>query len=301
MKEKQKILVAIVVFTVAIGGLAALNYFKYKERGKLLAKIDSLEKEEKKANDMIRQIPELRAKKKSLSEIIDQYASILPPEEHTRHEAFAEIIDGYSQETQVVIQKVGYLEPEKAKGKKKKKKKGGAENFVRHRYRVKLVGEYQNFLRFINKIENHTRFLKIDEILIPSGKGQVLEGDIIYREEPGGRSIFRCHVRDGGPVGEAQRREPGAVKLDQFPDDAVFTQHLGDPEYEIGRSRAFGELSGELLGVAGDPAQPAAAAGPEQRRGPARGRNSAGRDRRDARFGRDTAGRRLLIESARRK
>ncbi len=166
INEKQKIIVAVLVFTLFTAILAALNYFRFAERGKLLASIDSLQKEEKKANQMIRQIPELRQRRKDLAQIIDQYVSILPPEQHIEHEAFANIIDGYSQDTLVVIQKVEYLNPEVAKGKKKKKKRSGADNFVRHRYRLKLIGEYRNFLRFINKIENHTRFLKIDEILI---------------------------------------------------------------------------------------------------------------------------------------
>ena len=165
INEKQKIIAAVLVFTLFTAVMAALNYFRFEERGTLLAKIDSLQKEGKKANEMIRQIPELRQRRKDLAQIIDQYVSILPPEQHIEHEAFANIIDGYSQETLVVIQKVEYLDIDAAKG-KKKKKRIGTDNFVRHRYRLKLIGEYRNFLRFINKIENHTRFLKIDEILI---------------------------------------------------------------------------------------------------------------------------------------
>ncbi len=165
INEKQKILAAVLVFTLFTAVMAALNYFRFEERGTLLAKIDSLQKEEKKANEMIRQIPELRQRRKDLAQIIDQYVSILPPEQHIEHEAFANIIDGYSQETLVVIQKVEYLDIDAAKS-KKKKKRIGTDNFVRHRYRLKLIGEYRNFLRFINKIENHQRFLKIDEILI---------------------------------------------------------------------------------------------------------------------------------------
>ena len=165
INEKQKIIAAVLVFTLFTAVMAALNYFRFEERGTLLAKIDSLQKEEKKANEMIRQIPELRQRRKDLAQIIDQYVSILPPEQHIEHEAFANIIDGYSQETLVVIQKVEYLDIGAAKG-KKKKKRIGTDNFVRHRYRLKLIGEYRNFLRFINKIENHQRFLKIDEILI---------------------------------------------------------------------------------------------------------------------------------------
>ncbi len=168
LNEKQKIIVSVAIFLVLLGGLLTLNYFKYKERKDLLAKMSSLEKEERAANAKIKQIPELRQKRTDLAAIVAQYANILPPEEHIQHEAFAEIIDGYSKDTQVVIQKVdAVIEEEEPDDKKKKaKKKKEDQNFIRHRYKVQLVGTFPNFRNFVNKIENHTRFLKIDEMNI---------------------------------------------------------------------------------------------------------------------------------------
>lgn len=159
--EKQKIILTVLVVLVILGGLGTLNYFKYVERSELLAKLNNLAKEEKQANDLIAQIPELRKKRADLANIIDQYTSILPREEHVEHEAFAEIIDGYRRETDVVIQETTYLHS--SDGEEEEEAEG---NFLRHRYRINLIGTFPNFLRFINKIENHTRFLKIDEIKI---------------------------------------------------------------------------------------------------------------------------------------
>jgi len=174
--EKQKIVLVLLVFLVVIGGLTALNYLKFRNRSELLAKIDALVAEETKANNKIKRIPELREKRASLANIIDEYAEILPKEEHTQHDAFVEIIDSYRKDTQIVIQKTEYL-----KGKEEVDKKGkptAKENFIRHRYRFKLVGTVPDFLRFINKIENHTRFLKIDAISIrPLGAGEDAGGD----------------------------------------------------------------------------------------------------------------------------
>ncbi len=160
LNERQKIILTAFVVVVLVGALGALNYTKFKERSDLLAKLENLRKEEKKANDLIAQIPELRTKRANLANIIDQYASILPLEQHIQHEAFAEILDNYRRETMVVIQEVEYLHSsdgveEEAEG-----------NFLRHRYRIGLIGTFPDFLRFINRIENHTRFLKIDEIKI---------------------------------------------------------------------------------------------------------------------------------------
>ncbi len=165
LSEKQKIVVTCLVFGLLIGGLITINVLKFRQRGELQAKIEGLQEEERKANQKIKRIPELRDKRAKLATIIDQYAEILPKEEHTQHDAFVEIIDGYRRDTQIVIQSVEYLKP-KVTRVKKGEVKTTQENFIRHRYQFKLVGTVPDFLRFINKIENHTRFLKIDAISI---------------------------------------------------------------------------------------------------------------------------------------
>jgi Tfp pilus assembly protein PilO len=163
LNEKQKIVLVILVFGLLVSGLVALNVMKYRSRSELLAKIDVLKEEEDKANNKIKRIPELRDKRLNLANIIDQYAEILPREEHTQQDAFVEIVDSFRRDTQLVIQRTEYLRPKQEGEEGKKKSK---ENFIRHRYRFKLVGTVPDFLRFMNKIENHTRFLKIDAISI---------------------------------------------------------------------------------------------------------------------------------------
>ena len=60
LNEKQKIIVATLVFVVLVGSLIASNVMKFNERKELMARHDNLVAEEKKANDRIAQIPELR-------------------------------------------------------------------------------------------------------------------------------------------------------------------------------------------------------------------------------------------------
>jgi hypothetical protein len=85
---------------------------------------------------------------------------ILPKEEHVQHEAFMEIIDAYRKDTKIIIQKAEYVK------KKDDEKSPKQENFIRHRYKFKLLGTVPDFIEFVNKIENHTRFLKVDTIKI---------------------------------------------------------------------------------------------------------------------------------------
>ena len=160
LNETQKIIVTAFVVVAIVGSLGALNYIKYTERSELLAQLDNLKKEEDEAKGRIAQIPELRKNRADLANIIDEYANILPQEEHVQHEAFAEIIDNYRRETLVVIQDVEYLQSQDSE------EESIESNFLRHRYRISLIGAFPDFLRFINKIENHTRFLKIDEFNI---------------------------------------------------------------------------------------------------------------------------------------
>lgn len=170
LNEKQKIVGACLVFGVLSVGLVTVNVLKFRHSSELQAKIQGLKDEEQKANDKIKRIPELRQRRVDLANSIDIYADILPKEEHTQHDAFVEIIDSYRKDTQIVIQKTEYVKPksEKEEGKRRLK-----DNFLRHRYRFKLVGTVPDFLRFINKIENHTRFLKIDAISIrPLGSAE---------------------------------------------------------------------------------------------------------------------------------
>ena len=157
----MRLVVTALIFIGVLGGLGALNYGKLRTRFDLLDQLDQYREEERLANDKMRRIPELREQRSKLINIIDQYAEILPREQHVQHDAFVEIIDGYRQDTKILIQKAEYIRPKKAKDKNPVK-----ENFVRHRYKFKLLGTVPDFIEFVNKIENHTRFLKVDALSI---------------------------------------------------------------------------------------------------------------------------------------
>jgi hypothetical protein len=160
VNDTQKVILTAVVFTLIVGGLGMLNYFKFSDRSDLLAQIDGYLEKEQAATTKIQQIPELRDKRSNLIKIIDQYAEILPKEEHVQHDTFVDIIDGYRKDTKIIIQKAQYVEI------KDLENVSDQESFIRHRYKFKLLGTVPDFIDFVNKIENHTRFLKVDAIKI---------------------------------------------------------------------------------------------------------------------------------------
>ena len=153
-------ILTVVIFTVIVGGIGVLNYLKFSERSDLLAQIDRYLQEEQAATAKIKQIPALQEKRSKLIKIIDQYAEILPKEEHVQHDTFVDIIDGYRKDTKIIIQKAEYVEIRDLEN------VSDQESFIRHRYKFTLLGTVPDFIDFVNKIENHTRFLKVDAIKI---------------------------------------------------------------------------------------------------------------------------------------
>ena len=160
VKDKQRVIMTAVAFFVVSCGIGALNFFKFKERSKIRGEIARLDQEEQLAEEKIKKIPELLDKRSDLVATINRYVEILPPEEEVQHIKFVNIIDKYRQETAMIIQKAEYV-PIKIDGATK-----ASQRFIRHRYRFKLIGTFSDFLEFVNRIENHTRFLKVDSFTI---------------------------------------------------------------------------------------------------------------------------------------
>ncbi len=161
LNDKQKMTVVLLVMGLALIGLGTLTFFKYRERSERLTEMDGYVKREKAANQKIQRIPELRKDRDRLASTIKEYADILPKEAHVEHDAFVDTIDNYRQDTNIVIKRAEYVKPTAARGKKNAAPTSPTK-FIRHKYKFELVGTIQDFISFINKIENHTRFLKVD-------------------------------------------------------------------------------------------------------------------------------------------
>lgn len=177
-KDKQKVAIAAVAFLVLLVGLAALNFTKFKQRRQLMSEIDRLGQQAFAAENKIKTIPELLDRRAELIATIDRYAEILPPEDEVHHLRFAETIDRYRQDTSIVVTKAEYV-PIKEDEKKKTKQR-----FKRHRWRFKLEGTVPDFVDFMNRIENHPRFLKVDSFAIkPLGSQGAFGGDLSPTED----------------------------------------------------------------------------------------------------------------------
>ena len=162
LNDKQKCTVVIVILVLGILGVGTLTFLKFRERIDLDSKMQAYLQQEKEATAKIKRIPELREQRDKLAASVEDYADILPPEAHVQHDAFVNTIDSYR--GAVVIKSAEYVPQgeRNARGDVPVEE----EKFIRHRYRFELLGTVPDFIAFVNKIENHTRFLKVDAFTI---------------------------------------------------------------------------------------------------------------------------------------
>ena len=88
-------------------------------------------------------------------------------------------------------------------------------------------------------LRTHVGFDQRDTVGVAPGEMQIVQRDLIDREEAAGGAIFRGHVGDGGAVGQRQIIEAGTEEFDEFADHAAPAQHLRHGQHEIGRGGAL--------------------------------------------------------------
>lgn len=178
LNEKQQFVMLVVVFAVAVLGEGLFAYSCLTKRSDLRSDLEKLEKEERDAKEKISQIPRLKKEAKELAQIIEDYAVILPTRAEVSLDAFLEDIEDFMRDTSLVM--ITGAPVEKRRVTKKKPKKGQAapevDNFDQHKYRFQLEGTYLDFVKFINRVENHTRFLEILQLKISPSGGETKSG-----------------------------------------------------------------------------------------------------------------------------
>ena len=184
MNDKQKITAGFVVLALAIVGLGVMHYLQFSERNDMQVEIDRFTRQSEEAQTKIQRIPTLTAEREKLISVIDEYSEILPREEHVQHDAFVDIIDGYRRDTDIIIQRAEYVPLEEKQRRNTPDQEKERRDFFRHRYKFELLGTVPDLIAFVNKIENHTRFLKVDALRIkPLGAGSETRSSSADQEE----------------------------------------------------------------------------------------------------------------------
>ncbi len=79
-----------------------------------------------------------------------------------------------------------------------------------------------------------------------AGQAQVIQGDLVNREEAAGGAVFRGHVADGGAVGQGQGGQAITKEFDELAHHALLAQHLGHGQHQVGGGDALTQLAGKL-------------------------------------------------------
>ncbi|MGE4601994.1 MAG: hypothetical protein AAEJ65_03730 [Planctomycetota bacterium] len=176
--EKKQLLIVAALCGLVFCGEFAIGWGLSTENSKINGLIFQLDSRQVSAQEKIARIPQMQGKAKTLSQIVREYTAILPEKDAVLRDAFVDTITGLSRDAGLVIQGAEPLDIKSTtiRSSRKRSKKSTVarqkQDFIRHKYRFELLGEFSQLHRFINSVENHPRFLRIDGIeLLPTGGG----------------------------------------------------------------------------------------------------------------------------------
>lgn len=187
-KELQMIVVAAVIFVLITGGLAywAMTIsdevaIKDGEIAAVKGKIEAADKEIKKK-------PDLEAEKEALDKHIARYVTILPPPEVASKQSFLRMVQEKCERSQLNAKSIVFVEPKAVRGAPKKGKATVAPGFNEVKVDIEAISTYDEFLRFLNSVERHETFLRVNTFscrVIPfdedEGPKEGEDGEIVWK------------------------------------------------------------------------------------------------------------------------
>ncbi len=187
-KELQMIVAAAVIFVVITGGLAYWTMtisdevaIKDGEIAAIQGKITAADKEIKKK-------PDLEAEKEALDKHIARYVTILPPPEVASKQSFLRMVQEKCERSQLNAKSIVFVEPKAVRGRPKKGAKIVAPGFNEVKVDIEAISTYDEFLRFLNSVERHETFLRVNTFscrVIPfdedEGPKEGQDGEIVWK------------------------------------------------------------------------------------------------------------------------
>ena len=185
--EKKQLLIVTALCGLVFCGEFAIGWGLSKDNSEISESLFQLDQRQASAQDKIARIPEMQGKAHTLSQIVREYTAILPEKDEVLRDAFVDTITGLSRDAGLVIQGAEPVDIEKKTIRSSRRRSKTPtiteqkQDFIRHKYRFELLGEFSQLHRFINSVENHPRFLRVDGIeLLPSEQG----ADLVSASHP---------------------------------------------------------------------------------------------------------------------
>jgi len=164
LEEKQKLILSVVVVLVLLVGFGGGIYLKLKERAPLVAEMDRLEASIRLYDQKIAQIGTLTEKIAALQEEVARYEVIMPDSEEL--DKMADTVDEFRKKSGVEIKDFRkVISPVVAR-------EQAGKAYEQVTYNMKLTGDFFQFVTFINLLENHERFIRVDSFRVSPSRAE---------------------------------------------------------------------------------------------------------------------------------
>lgn len=166
MDEKKQLIILAVVCGVFFCIEVVVGWNLSSKNSDFRGKLEELESREASALLKKDRIPGLVNELQELEGIVAEYTEILPREDEVLRDAFVDTITQLCKESGLVITGAEPVAVEpvtnQKRGRSATAQTSSSQQFQRHKYRFEMQGDFNHFHRFVNLVENHTRFLRID-------------------------------------------------------------------------------------------------------------------------------------------
>jgi Tfp pilus assembly protein PilO len=169
-KDLRNTLIAVAIF-IALAGV--LIYFVTETQDKLEVvnkEIADLEEQIRQNKQYIEKAPKLQAQLNELNANFRDYVKILPSAEIATTERLFRTAQAYADAAQITIQD---LSERSAGG-----KKGGGRlgEFEEVSVSFRIEADFETFVRFINLLERHEQFMKVNSFAVSPGQTRTVDG-----------------------------------------------------------------------------------------------------------------------------
>ena len=167
MDEKKHLIFLAVICGAIFCIEVVVGWNLSSENSAIRYRLSKLEERETSALKKKQRIPEMTVTAEDLAQIVSEYTEILPQEDEVRRDAFVDTITNLCKESGLTItgaEPVDLKVRKPARGIRviNKTTVPVSKPFQRHKYRFEMTGEFNQFHRFLNSVENHPRFLRVD-------------------------------------------------------------------------------------------------------------------------------------------
>ena len=167
--ERSALLITVVVVILVAIGIGVGLFFTYRELGNVREANADLYKRIRDAEKKKSMIPALEEEISVMLGDLVLYEEILPDEKEI--ENIMDLLNDFKKEAEIEIIS---LTPQRARA----VAQAVQQNYERHAYSIKLRGTYFRIMRFINLLETHNRFIRIDKFDIKQKDMDLLINDI---------------------------------------------------------------------------------------------------------------------------